>query len=272
LTHFEGTQDQWLALAQALTTVSVTDPKLDDIILKNAVWAHHFDDGTQRIFARGNKVDKDFIYYAVYEMIVNKARPIPEAIAAFESVCDGLLLLVYGLAHVYLHHDITTAKSDGIIQAALAAQEEERILFPVFKEIKAGSKYMRNTYIEKYRPFMYKTLPGKDVRLYYKVDGEDDWRVQDMDYWRFGLYLARVPHFYNESISYYFSEELPTGSIATKQDEVHNQDMYLDESQSDPFFIINNATIYEQMFRYEHVEEIINVLVKDVKAVRSRLM
>ena len=276
LSHFNCTQEEWLALSRAISSVSVHDSRLDEIILKNALWGYHFDEGTQRVFIRraeeAGQLDEcmeDFIYFAIHEMIVSKAKPLNETISLLESYCgDGRELLACGLSHVYLNHGLSTRKSEEIINAAISFQEEKGILFPVFK----GSKRVSNAYIEKYRPFVYKTLPGKDVRLYYKVDREEDWRASAMDYWRFGLYMARIPHFYNETITYYFSEELPTGSIATREEEVYNKGMYIEDSRSDPFFIINNATIYEQMFRYEQVEEIISGLVKDVKVVRSRLI
>ena len=286
LAHFTGTQTQWLDLSKALSSVSIRDARLDEIILKNAAWAHHFDEDTQRVFIRSagfeddtsisEKCLQDFVYYAVHEMIIKRVKPLPETIAAFERIylmqsvnSDHIYhLLSYGLCHVYLEHEINTLHSDTIIQAAIQAQEENGILFPIFR----GSKKIKNTYIEKYRPLMYKTLPGKNVRLYYKVDEEEDWRIKDMEYWRFGLYLTCVPHFYNENLTYYFSEELPTGSIATQEQEISNRDVYLDDEQKDLFFIINNAVIYEQMFRYEQVEEIIGDLVKDVSPVRSRLL
>ena len=321
LTHFNGTQEQWLSLSYALSAIAVQAPRLDEIILNNAVWAHHFDEGTQRVFVRRvaggmDKTLEDFIYYAVHEMIIGRVKPLLETLTALERICicscncterigkkserpegaafleeecterigkkserpEGAAFLeeectehdnlVFGLAHVYLGYGISTVQSDAIIRSALASQEYNGILFPIFK----GSKRITSTYIEKYRPFMHKALPGKDVRLYYRFSEEEEWRVQCMGYWRFGLYLTCVPHFYNETMYYYFSEELPTGSITTLEEEIHNNDMYLDENQSDPFFVINNATIYEQMFRYEQVEEIISGLVKDVRAVQSKLM
>ncbi|MCL2398385.1 MAG: DUF5717 family protein [Defluviitaleaceae bacterium] len=285
LAHFTGTQKQWLDLSQMLSSMSINEPRLAEIILNNAAWGHHFDEATQRVFVKmindetaGESFKKclqDFIYYAMYEIIIEKAKPLPETIAALEKTYIEKIhfkgeenLLAYGLCHVYLGHGVTTINSNTIIEAAVSYQKEKGMLFPIFRE----SKKKINAYIGKYRSFMYRTLPGKNVRLYYRVDEEEDWRVKDMDYWLFGLYMTYVPHFYDERLEYYFSEELLTGSITTQQEEVHNTDMYLDENSTDPFFIINNATIYEQMFRYEQVEEIIGGLVRDVKTVRSRLM
>jgi len=279
--HFNGTHAQWLSLSKTLTAISVEEPLLDELILKNAVWGHHFDEDSQRIFAKiinrdilqqNQKCVQDFIYFAVYEMLIKQVRPLDEAISALESLCtEDTELLAYGLSHVYLGHNISSRHSDKIIEIAINAQEKSGLLFPIFK----SGKSLGSTYIEKYRPFMYKGLPGKNVYLYYRVAGEEEWRGMPMDYWRFGLYLTRVPHFYNETISYYFSEELPTGSITTRLNEVHNSDVYMSErvaTSIDPFFTINNASIYEQMFRYEQVEDIVGSLVKDVRTVRSRLM
>jgi hypothetical protein len=79
--------------------------------------------------------------------------------------------------------------------------------------------------------------------------------------------------FYNESLTYYFSEEMPTGSITTQESQVKKTTVYLHESPTDDiFFTLNNAVIYEQMFKYEQVERIITALLKDVRPVRSGLL
>ncbi|MCL2017087.1 MAG: DUF5717 family protein [Defluviitaleaceae bacterium] len=311
LQNFTGTQQQWLNLHSALTSISVQDENLENLILHNAVWLHHFDEQTQKIFARRvfdsvenfNNDILNFVYYSAYEVIIKNAKPIAETLSALEivvlenesqagknagksaeenteettaknSLKLAKSLAAFALCHVYLEHDIKTLKSEEIIKMAILLQKNSGIMFPVFKDGKNPKrlKDLRDKYLEKYRPLVYKTLPGKNVWLYYKVDGEDEWRSQPMKYWRFGLYIICIPHFYNENLIYYFSEELPTGSITTKHQEVHNKNMYLEESTKDAFFTINNATIYEQMFRYEQVEEIIGDLVKEVKFNRNRLI
>jgi hypothetical protein len=180
----------------------------------------------------------------------------------------GHQLISYALCHVYHNHKIITAKTEEIFTQSIKAQETEGILFPIFK----ASKIIQSTYIEKHRPFLYRCLPGRTVMLNYKVDGEDTWRAKQMLYWRFGVYLVHIPHFYNERLTYYFSEEMSTGSITTRQEEIHNSEMYMDNKQIDPFFVINNAVIYEQMFKYEQVESTITGMVKDVRLVISELL
>jgi len=272
---FKGTQAQWLALDRALSTVSVHEPQLDKMILQNGVWGHHFDEGTQRIFARMSRIDsgkyvQDYMYYAIHEIIIGEKAPLPETIAALERAFwdEGDSLLAYGLCYVYLRNEISTNYSDKVMERAIQAMEAEGWYLPIFKM----SKTLTNPYMEKYQPFLYRSLPGKEVWLYYKAEDDDEWRSLPMHYWRFGLYLARLPHFYNERLLYYFSEEMPTGSITTREQEVHNTDLYLDSKKSDPFFIINNAIIYERMFKYDQVEEVITGLVKDVRRVRSELI
>jgi hypothetical protein len=66
---------------------------------------------------------------------------------------------------------------------------------------------------------------------------------------------------------------MPTGSITTKESQVKNVTVYLHEQETDDvFYTLNNAVIYEQMFKYEQVEQIITGLVKDVRPVRSELI
>jgi hypothetical protein len=154
---------------------------------------------------------------------------------------------------------------------ALAGQEEAGILFPVFRE--SRDKQPLSPYIEKNQPFLYRGLPDKNVWLYYRLDAQPVFRALPMGYLRFGLYLAVLPLFYNETITYYFSEEMPTGSITTREAAIKNEGVYLNETNTeDAFFTINNAIVYEQMFKYEQVEKIITGLVKDVKQVRSGIL
>ena len=161
-------------------------------------------------------------------------------------------LLAYALSHAYLIHGFVTARREEIIGDACAFMEKEDILFPVFKEHKDKSR--ARAYIEKNMPFSYRAAPGRNIFLCCRVKGDETWRKLRMKYFRFGIYLARVPVFYNETICYYFSDEMASGSVETPVSETKAASMITDDS-SDPFCAINSAVVFEQMFQYTRAEE-----------------
>ena len=108
--------------------------------------------------------------------------------------------------------------------------------------------------------------------MYYRINDDTAFTSVPMQYVKYGLYVACIPSFYNEEITYYFSEEMPSGSITTREATVKNSNAFLHENPADLFFTINNAIIYEQMFKHDQVEKIIGSLVKDVQPVRSGLL
>ena len=270
LKYFDGTQEQWIELSKALDLISIEDFRLDETILNAAVDNKYFDEDTQKIFIRNAEQSQDFIYYFARSIILDDLRPINEMIIVLEEIClNGDSLVAYALCHIYANYNIPA--NEYVIKMSVEAQEHDNLLFPIFKSAKLRGKFQRNTYIEKYRPFMHKALPGKDVYLYYKFDENEEWVKIRAKHWKFGIYMTQMPHFYNETVNYYFSEELPTGSVSTTVSKVKNEEVYLSQN-SDSFFEINNALIHKQMFKYDQVEEVLNKLVKDVRMVRSRLL
>jgi len=272
LKHFKGTQEQWMDLSKALSLISIENLQLDELILNNAIETQSFDEDVQKIFIRSiERINtKDFIYYFARSIILEDLRFTNEMINALEYLCmKGDSLLAYALSHVYANHNVSV--NENILKMAIKAQESDNLLFPIFKSAKLRGKFQKSTYIEKYRPFMHKALPGKNVYLYYKFAENDEWSKIRTKHWKFGIYMIQMPHFYNESVSYYFSEELATGSLSTRINEIANEEVYLSQD-SDLFFKINNAIIHEQMFKYDQVEEILNELVKDVQMVRCKLI
>jgi len=207
-------------------------------------------------------------------MLVNKIKPEYDTIGVLESVFrkhhDNIL--GYALSNIYIVHGITTLHSDEVLSRTLVFMEREGFILPIFK--RSQDKKLRTPYIEKYQTFTYKALPEKDIRLYYCADGETEYRKRQMEYFRFGIYYTIVPHFYGERLKYYFSEEMPTGSITTKECEIDNNHVYLDEveAETDQFYVINNALIYEHMFKYGKVEEIITESLRESHEVRAKLL
>jgi hypothetical protein len=286
LSHYSGGQSEWQELSRALGALNITAPGLDEIIVKNSIWMHQFDEDAQKAFVRlVNETGSDeyhppllnaFIEYASYEMMLNNARPDYETLTLLEKMFLNSQannpLLAWALCHVYLTYSITTFYSEQVLEAAVRSQEEKGFLFPVFREY--WDKRNKHPFLEKNQPFLYRSLPDKNVWLHYRIDDTPAFQAVPMRYLCFGLYLAILPLFYKETLTYYFSEELATGSITTREQTITNDSAYLCEPNEaeDLFFTVNNAIIYEQMFKYEQVERIITGLVRDVKRVRSGLM
>jgi len=281
--HYKGVQSDWQNLNRVLSSISVVDEGLESLILEKAVYMHQMNDASQRVFVRaaGSRlvggafpedcVEYAFMYFCVYEMIVNAFKPLYETIGVLEKLYlyNREPYLAYALSHVYLQHTVITAYTDQILANAREEQEKSGILFPIFKSHQ--DKFEGNAYIEKKQPFIYQTMPGKNVFLYYRVKGEN-YRKRRMRYLRFGLYACSVSVFYGETIQYYYSEEIPTGSIATSEEDIKGAGVLLKGDPDDPFYIINNAIVFEQMFQYNRAEEILADYLKAPKAYNAKLL
>ncbi|MCL2361884.1 MAG: DUF5717 family protein [Defluviitaleaceae bacterium] len=274
LTHHQASHREWIALAKAIQT---PDPHLDTKILSTGLWSHQYDSHTQKAFRRlysageAQKECDDFVELLIFAILSRDLVPEYETINTLEKVYlseekDFFLLLA--LCHVYLAHKITTLRSDKIIPLAISAQEEMGILLPAFKE----NKPHPHPYLEKYQPFLFKAPPGKDIQLYFSLGQETEFKNIPMEYLRYGLYTAKLPLFYNETITYYYSEERETGSIATPHATYKNVIPYLNENHPDKYFAINNALVYEQMFRHEMAEGIVESLIDEVSLVSGELL
>ncbi|MCL1843866.1 MAG: DUF5717 family protein [Defluviitaleaceae bacterium] len=274
LENFSASYGEWAELARVLEEENRSLPKLDEHVLKTALYMSRFDAPAQKAFSRLRSASKDspllaeFIELATYHMLAKSTRPSYDTLTILENSDNDSILLSWALAGIYLKHNITTFKSEEIIKNAMSASESEGILFPVFKENAPAN----SPFIEKYQPFLYQSLPNKDCWLYYRMEDSSAVQSIPMQYIRYGLYVAAIPLFYNESLTYYFSEEMPSGSITTKETSIKNTKPFIHEDPTDPYFAINNAIICEQMFKHDKVETLISGLVKDVAPVRARLL
>jgi len=282
LAHFPFSQTERIALSHSLEAGEVpTPPALDKQILEGSLWMANPEIDAQRAFVRlqnhppAAELLPPFTTLCVYHMLTADFRPEYDTLAVLEKYylktepIDHLLALALG--QIYLRYNISTFHSERIISDALAIQETNGFLLPTFK----ANKPAQIPFIEKNQPFLYRGLPGKDVYLYYKIEPGEAYEAKAMEYLQYGLYLTCLPLFYNEEIVYYFSEELPTGSITTREITHKNATPYLQKNvdpTADSFFIINNAIILEQMFKHDQVEALITNLVKDTTEVRSGLM
>jgi len=296
LEHFNASYDEWKSLAYTMKIEGKDDLRLDAKILETAIFMTQWDVDMQRAFIRiysahiaPNTINplpmgvenliSEFVEYAIYEMLANHVYVEYDVLDILENMyftkyvetklqkSNEGIRLVWGLSSMYLKHNITTLYSDSILKDAVEALEERDILFPVFKEIKPSN----TPFIEKHQTFVYRAVPGKDCWLYYRID-TNSFTAVPMQYVMYGMYIAILPVFYNEEITYYFSEEMASGSIATRESTLKNTTVFLHESNTDPFFTINNAIIHLQMFKHDQAEKIVNQLVKDVRPVKARLI
>ena len=296
LHHYSASYSEWTVLARKLAKANISSQPLNIKVLEAAIWMASWDIDVQNAFVqvynertqfshteRHHTLDacndelcssalknivNEFVEYATYELLANAARPEYDTLSILEELCTNNTLLTWGLASCYLQHNITTQRAEEILSQAVISLENESVLFPVFKQ----NHFSRSPYIEKYQPFLHRGLPGKNYQLYYRIGDAAEFMPMPMQYVKFGLYVACLPLFYNEEVTYYFCEELETGSIATKVETIKNIIPFLYEQPLDEFFAINNAIIYEQMFKYDQVEDVISSLVRDVVVVKSQLL
>lgn len=276
LNHYKGSQLKWQKLNRVLMAMNVTEPRLMEIILKNSVEMHIFDEESQLVFAEmyendpNNELVGAFAYYCIYEMIVNKSKIEYEALNVLERIYIQTKdrLLAYGLSHNYLQNKTDTLDTENILKDALKFMEEDNLTFPVFKNIK--DKNLTTPYIEKNEPLIYIGAPKKDVYVYYRIDDGQKYRKEKMRYFRFGIYMCNIALFYGEKLSYYFSEEKASGSIDTKEFNLQKDRLYVNDKEMDSYFNINNALVYEQMFKYAEVESIITEMLKEQKITRAK--
>ena len=278
LNHYKGSQAEWQALSRALAAMSVSERRLDEIILQNAVTMHMPDAGAQRVFARMCDMDeenpllRDFALYLSYEIIVNGMTPSHETVERLERLFlrGEEHFIAYALAHVYLAQGTSAIPSESILSRAVRFCEEDGILFPVFKQLK--DKSLLTPYIEKHQPFVCHAAPGKQILLACKADGDTAFTEKPMRYVRFGLYMTLVPHFFDETLTYCFVTQMPTGSVSSKEMTVKNSRMHLLSAPGDAFYTLNDALIFEQLFKYDKVEQMITERLAPLPRMKSWIL
>ncbi|MCL2350597.1 MAG: DUF5717 family protein, partial [Defluviitaleaceae bacterium] len=217
----------------------------------------------------------DFAMFLAYEVLVNGLLPEKPTVRAMEDIFEreNADVMAYALAHIYIIEGGAATHRAGLILAdALERAEESNILFPIFKDIKDKSVIL--PYIERNRPFVYIGRPQNEVVLHYKIkdEAEDDFVKMPMKYLGFGMFMCHIPQFYGEEIEYFFHEEREKGSVKTTPQFVNNNNPHMLERAGDLYYTINNALVFEQMFKYEQVEEIVTARLAKKAGLRAKIM
>ncbi|MCL2576155.1 MAG: DUF5717 family protein [Defluviitaleaceae bacterium] len=278
ITHYVAPLMAWIELAKGLTSLGIFDPKLHKKILSVSILSCNSNKSVQAIFVNlaqkephQDDVLADFAVYLSYEILTNGFLPEPATVRTMEDIFvqNGEILLAYALCHIYItRDDLSREKSRKIMDVALATARNNDIIFPIFKEIK--DKTVLLTYIEKSSPFVYRGRAENSVDLYYKIGTET--HTQPMKYFAFGLFFCHIPHFYGESIEYYFSETRGSSSIKTTPQTIINNNPHMLEKSGDLYYTINNALVFEQMFKYDKVEEIVAAGLSKRQGIRAKMM
>ena len=278
INHYKGGNEDWFALRQALSGINVYDLDLDKKILANSLWVHDFSAEAQAVFHRLYKTEPesqliaDYLYYACFEALVEDKRPEYELISDMEKRFEETQehILAYALGKIYLKFNIATFNSEEILAEALIFMEQDSVIIPEFKDAK--DKRLISAYIEKNQPFIYRSEWNKRVVLYYKIGKAKEYEKKVMKHFAFGIFTAIMPVFYNEEVSYFISEEMDKGSISTAETVLAHRTPNLKPNASDPYFRINNALIYDQMFKYDEAEKIITELITSGPKIRGKII
>jgi len=276
--HYNGGQEEWQELARSLAVIGVYDAEIDKKIILNGIWMHKPDPGSQRVFLRmaaaspENEMNGWYVYYLIYEILINNFRPEYETIDYLEKYFAEKedKYLAYALFSFYTEQSVQTPRSGEIIERALDFMQEDGILLPSVLNLK--DKSAQRPYILKNQPFMYRALPERQVYLNYRFDSEETTRRIKMKYLRYGLYAKVLPVFYGEKITYRYSEEMDSGSVSTPDYESVNLRYHLNENAEEDYFKLNNAFIYEHMFKYDQVEKIITDNIQNVRMIKGSLL
>ncbi|MCL2617424.1 MAG: DUF5717 family protein [Defluviitaleaceae bacterium] len=276
--YYRGTQEEWHALSAALHQLGADDIRVDEKIISDSLFTHTFSAGAQRVFTRLYANDPrhalvaPFLEFGTYECMVRGTVPDHAVIDIMERqfIKYGDIRLGCGLVYAYLEGGVSTSSSDYILRRAFASMQSRGVLLPPFRLVKDKSVF--GSYLVKNTPFTYRTQPGKDVYLAYRYSQDADFARTPMNYLFFGIYTCHIVQFSGENIEYYFSEISKSGSVDTKPATMACTENTLREHSPDPYFMLNNALIYEQMFRYDKVEELVADYLRDYCMIKSQLL
>lgn len=278
LNYYKGSQKEFEKLSFILDSMDIGENELDEVIIKNGIWMHTLDKGLEKVFVNmyernpQNECIKEFVNFCCYEILVNSVSLEKSTVKVLEKIYFDTddSILSYSLGHVYIQDKVITTNSNAIAEDIITSMEQNDIMFPIFKNCK--DKRFNSPYIEKNKAFIYRTFPGKNVLLYYRALGDEKFLSKRFKYLRFGLYCANIPVFFNETIEYYISEQMENGSIETKIEQMHNNNIFTYENSLDEFFIINNAFIYGKMFKYDMVESVISQKLAEKREIKGQLL
>ena len=304
--YYKGSMGEYESLFDSLSEKGLTSKEIAEIVIENSIYCNRASPTAQKAFVSfykivsknhiltdfENKLIEQFTYCCIYEIIVrgcgydtqapifsNSTKIRFDVIDVLEKIYEkGVVhndssrkdrLLAYALCTFYCENGMRTFKASGIIKDATVFMEQDGFVLPAMK--KCSIEEVITPYVQKKQTFSYRSQPGASVFFYYKLAGDDKFNVKPMKYLRFGIYLASVNMFHGDEITYFVSEEMRSGSIATKEEIFVNNAEHCLRS-SNKFSDINNCLIYMQKSRFDKAEAIIEEYLKPPKTVVGKML
>ena len=271
LQYHRATHLQWMELAD---TLRILGEEHEGLYVKVLV-GMQLGIREQRALARfsdmspGAPIIAEYIYLCAYEAAANGFVPERTTLGIMEGIFrnTGDNRLAYALISAY------TAKGQPSAEEALLRELYCHlfcvgILHPNFSGVGEGWPLaMLGRAV-----FVHRATPARDVYLHYRVLGEmEEFLAMRMEYAFFGIYTCHMGWFYGERIEYYFSESTSAGSVDSARGIIANTGAHLREGGG---FVaeLNNTLIYEGMFRYDKVEEFLELCMRDDCKIAAQLL
>lgn len=277
LKYYKGGLKEWIELRKSLENIGVLKREIDEYILKLTIYTHSINSYSEKIFIEiykqdvDNKIIEYFLNYCMYEAFTGDYIFSDDILYIMEYIFKETndSMIGYTLAHVYLKGNYNLENKYEIFENIIKNMENEQLNFKIFEDNK--DKFKNFSYLYKNKPFIYNTLPNKQVYLYYKNVNQDKFFSIKMQYFKYGMYIAVLPIFYGEDIEYYFSENMEGGNISTKRFIATNSKNKVFDID-DEYFKINNAFIYTYEGKYDEAHRVIEKLISKDYNLKGKIL
>lgn len=260
---YRGPISDFIKIKNMFDALNINSVSIEETILEKAVYSHRADSTIQDIFVHmyrynySNYSVKKFLDYIIGAILVEQKTVKNNVLECIESEYknDKSEYIQCALAGVYIANNMEINNSRHLVlQRAIETMEKKEILFPIFKRYK--DKTGEFSYLEKNVPFVYIADLGKQIYLNYRLKGENIWHKKEMKYERFGMYIAILTMFFNETFEYYI-EDTSISSVNEKLEYTNRDNMNLKYDCSDEYYSINNAVICAETLRFSELEHIL---------------
>ncbi len=239
---------------------------LNNKILKLSMLKRIYNKKTERAFVRlykynnNQEVIDDYSYYVCYEVLKNNKEASEDVLKILRNLLDlnkdrqelrMTILKCYSKNKSYILNEVE------FIDENLKILELNNISLSCFKNL--ISKKIKNPFVSKYFVMEYIGDSKNEVYLNIKYNN-DKFKKIKMDYYKFSLFIYKVPVLYKDTITYYFEEVMPTGSIKSKDFTYTNNKIEI-INRNERYFLLNNALIQSEMSRVKDLENTLETLI-----------